>query len=102
MDDLIRKMNYLTINGKQIVVRDQSCDGALVSVKGRARKKKKPEPPKVIPDEDAMKTWILIKEDGKEKNEENYWKEQKEIFCGRVQMFIRCMHLIQGNAPIFL
>lgn len=100
MDDLARRMSYLTINNNdnQIVRHYQNSQQGLSLVPTKGRKKKKPEPPKVFTDEDAFKSWILIQEDGKEKKDaRNYWKEQREIFFSRVFLFIKRMHVIQGH-----
>lgn len=102
VDDLTKMLENLSINnmGKQIVLHNGSSHGALIPSKRRTRKEK---PPDVIPDEDTMKIWMqLMEENGSHTTEEEYWEEQRQIFCGRVDLFIKCMHIIQGYILYFL
>ncbi|KAK4440644.1 DNA glycosylase/AP lyase ROS1 [Sesamum alatum] len=89
----------------QLVVRDRTVHGALVPSKGKFDPSKRRKPlPKVDLDAETMRVWNLLMEnngtDDTEQEDDDkakYWKEQREIFHGRVDSFIARMHLIQGD-----
>ncbi|XP_076926193.1 transcriptional activator DEMETER-like [Bidens hawaiensis] len=99
---LIWKMASLDIKDqcKELVVRDRNVSGALVKIPPKKRK----NIPKVDLDTETLRVWKLLMEyDGSEsieetdKNKEEWWETQRNIFRGRVDSFIAKMHLIQGN-----
>ncbi|XP_071696794.1 DNA glycosylase/AP lyase ROS1-like [Rutidosis leptorrhynchoides] len=122
INNLIKKIASLDINGpckelverypsvanididgqfKELIVRDQNVNGAVVKV-GPTKKRK--EIPKVNLDKESLRVWkLLMENDGSEpveetdKDKEEWWEKQREIFRGRVDSFIAKMHLIQGD-----
>ncbi|CAI9109154.1 OLC1v1008919C1 [Oldenlandia corymbosa var. corymbosa] len=75
----------------------------LVPVKIKRRKKRKPIP-KVNLDDETLRVWDILmgnnknaptREDDEEKEE--YWERERQVFSRRVDAFISCMHLVQGN-----
>nr|XP_043619619.1 DNA glycosylase/AP lyase ROS1-like [Erigeron canadensis] len=86
---------------KELVVRDEKVNGAIVKV---SPTKKHKVLPKVDLDKETLRVWkLLMENDGSEQLEETdkdkneWWDKQREIFRGRVDSFIAKMHLIQGD-----
>ncbi|KAI7734108.1 hypothetical protein M8C21_018907, partial [Ambrosia artemisiifolia] len=101
VEDLIRKLASLEINDqcKELVVRDQNVIGALVNV---LPPKKRKMVPKVDLDNETLRVWKLLMENDEsepveetDKDKEEWWEKQRNIFRGRVDSFIAKMHLIQ-------
>ncbi|KAL3828539.1 hypothetical protein ACJIZ3_017341 [Penstemon smallii] len=103
----IQKLECLRIDDecKQLVVRHQKANGALVPSKRKFDPSKKRKPlPKVHLDEETVRAWnLLMESNGSEDTEEldddkkKYWEEQKETLSRRIISFIALMHLIQGD-----
>nr|GEU84737.1 protein ROS1-like [Tanacetum cinerariifolium] len=79
---------------KELMVLENNVNGALV----------KKLNPKVDLDNESLRVWkLLMENDGSEpveemdKDREEWWETQRNIFRGRVDSFIAKMHLIQGN-----
>ncbi|XP_071707250.1 DNA glycosylase/AP lyase ROS1-like isoform X2 [Rutidosis leptorrhynchoides] len=92
-----------TVNGLSDSVserKNQNVNGAIVKI---APSKKRKEVPKVDLDEESLRVWkLLMENDGSgpvetDKDKEEWWERQREIFRGRVESFLAKMHLIQGN-----
>ncbi|KAL8149978.1 hypothetical protein AgCh_006841 [Apium graveolens] len=73
-------------------------DGTLVTVKKRKSR------PKVELDEETTRVWKLLLQDinseginGTDEEKEKWWEEERRLFDGRANSFIKCMHLIQGD-----
>lgn len=88
----------------QLVVRDQKISGAILSYKGKFDpSKSRKQLPKVDIDAETLRVWNLLMEtDGSEyigevddETKEN-WDNVRELFRGRIDSFISCMHRIQG------
>ncbi|WOH00832.1 hypothetical protein DCAR_0520207 [Daucus carota subsp. sativus] len=73
-------------------------DGTLVTVKKRKSR------PRVDLDDETTRVWKLLLQDinseginGTDEEKEKWWEEERRIFDGRANSFIKCMHLIQGD-----
>ncbi|KAK1400229.1 hypothetical protein POM88_010092 [Heracleum sosnowskyi] len=73
-------------------------DGTLVTVK------KRKSCPRVELDDETTRVWKLLLQDinseginGTDEEKEKWWEEERRIFDGRANSFIKCMHLIQGD-----
>ena len=78
-------------------------DGTLVTVKKRKSR------PRVDLDDETTRVWKLLLQDinseginGTDEEKEKWWEEERRIFDGRANSFIKCMHLIQGNYILFI
>ncbi|KAL8205722.1 hypothetical protein R6Q57_009273 [Mikania cordata] len=103
VEHLIGKIASLDINDecKELVVQNQTVNGALVKV---LPPKKRKMIPKVNLDNETLRVWKLLMENDEsepveetDKDKEEWWETQRNIFRGRVDSFIAKMHLIQGN-----
>ncbi|GMP88620.1 hypothetical protein CsSME_00040538 [Camellia sinensis var. sinensis] len=104
--DVIERLEGLRISNEhgQLIVYNQNAygtDGGHGPVIPYNPKKRKP-PPKVDIDQETMRVWKLLMENGgedvegeKAEDKEKWWEEQREVFRGRVDSFIARMHLIQ-------
>ncbi|KAK9057183.1 hypothetical protein SSX86_024550 [Deinandra increscens subsp. villosa] len=101
VEHLIGKIASLDINDrcKELVVRDTNVSGALVKA---LPPKKRKFLPKVDLDNETLRVWKLLMENDEsepvedtDKNKEEWWETQRNIFRGRVESFIAKMHLIQ-------
>ncbi|KAK6123338.1 hypothetical protein DH2020_042920 [Rehmannia glutinosa] len=102
VDFVSQSIKGLHIDDKfnQLVVRD-----SLFNSKEKLDPSKKP---KVDLDPETIRVWNLLmeKESGKNGNEDiekeddekaKYWKKERELFEGRLDELIACLHLIQGD-----
>ncbi|XP_073149612.1 DNA glycosylase/AP lyase ROS1-like [Henckelia pumila] len=90
---------------KQLVLRDQKAGGAIFAYEGKfdlLRRRKLL--PKVDLDAETLRVWKLLMEtDGTEDTGEGEdetkkdWDNLREMFRGRMESFISCMHHIQGD-----
>ncbi|KAF5781283.1 putative uracil-DNA glycosylase [Helianthus annuus] len=105
VEHLIGKIASLDINDqcKELVVRDQNVSGTLVKIHPPKKRKTDPKA-KVDLDNETLRVWkLLMENDGSEpveetdKDKEEWWDTQRNIFRGRVDSFIAKMHLIQGD-----
>ncbi|KZV47173.1 hypothetical protein F511_05224 [Dorcoceras hygrometricum] len=89
----------------QLVVRDQKVSDAILPYKGKFDPSKRQKLlPKVDLDAETLRVWNLLMEtDGSEdigeadKDSKIDWDSVREIFRGRIDSFISCMHRIQGD-----
>ncbi|XP_051122554.1 DNA glycosylase/AP lyase ROS1-like isoform X2 [Andrographis paniculata] len=90
-----------------VTSKEKSSELALVTSKQKSDSKKPKQPqPKVDLDLETMRVWNQLIENGSSEDtgpgpsnsdREEYWRQQREIFRGRVDSFIARMHLILGN-----
>ncbi|KAK6117969.1 hypothetical protein DH2020_048284 [Rehmannia glutinosa] len=108
VDFVSQSIKGLHIDDKfnQLVVRD-----SLFNSKEKLDSNEKLDPskkPKVDLDPETIRVWNLLmeKESGKSGNEDTdkeddekakYWKKERELFEGRMDELIACLHLIQGD-----
>ncbi|KAM0063733.1 putative HhH-GPD domain, endonuclease III-like, iron-sulfur cluster loop, DNA glycosylase [Helianthus debilis subsp. tardiflorus] len=105
VEHLIGKIASLDINDqcKELVVRDQNVSGTLVKIHPPKKRKTDPKA-KVDLDNETLRVWKLLMENDEsepveetDKDKEEWWDTQRNIFRGRVDSFIAKMHLIQGD-----
>lgn len=107
MTDFISQMfERLCISdvNNQLVVRDQKVSGAILPYKVKFDSSKRQKLlPKVDLDAETLRVWKLLMEtDGSEDiggddETKKNWDSVREMFHGRIDSFISCMHQIQGD-----
>ncbi|VFQ82791.1 unnamed protein product [Cuscuta campestris] len=105
IESIIQLLERLQINEQyQQIVRHRNLQGAILPYQKKMDPQKKQKVPKVDLDPETIRMWNLLMEkdaselpkDTEEEKRTN-WEEQRELFRKRVEVFISCMHVIQGD-----
>lgn len=105
MESNIQKLEKLQISDEhgQLVVRDTNFNGAVIPYEDKFGSLKRRKVPKVDLDPETIRRWNLLMEkddselpEDEDEKKKKDWEEQKELFRKRLQVFITCMHLLQG------
>lgn len=110
--DIVEEIRHIAINETQADARAISENalipynggGVMVPFNGQIDISKKPNHrPKVDLDAETFKVWNLLMGKGgnagaekQDSEKENWWKEERKVFHGRVESFVARMHLVQG------
>lgn len=110
--DIVEEIRHIAINETHADAREISENalipynggGVMVPFNGQINLSKKPNHrPKVDLDAETFKVWNLLMGKGgnagaekQDSAKENWWKEERKVFHGRVESFIARMHLVQG------
>ncbi|XP_042439571.1 protein ROS1A-like isoform X3 [Zingiber officinale] len=111
--DIVEEIRHIAINETHANAREISENalipynggGVMVPFNGQINlSKKRNHRPKVDLDGETFKVWNLLMGKGgnagaekQDSEKENWWKEERKVFHGRVESFIARMHLVQGD-----